>query len=557
MSPPSPRGATADFCERLQRSQLVLPVLGVLLSGCLSAHSGFDTTGAGAGVAEFGFEQHEVVLGTAERQTVVTGFLLGGDMADLAVVHIDEQRARRLVIHAFSEGTWSPTLHATLRSEVSFVDVANIGGHDRLITYAPGRLSWFDPESETERLLLAVLSDFAPPAGGEVSGEVFHVDVTRDVNGDGLDDLVVPWAHGFWVSTQTRQGAFGEPVKIGPSSGLPRVYGADGYRYDPWATGRVHALDFDLDGRRDLVFWNEDHFEVHRQDAAGRFATTAESFTTDVAFDSDQLASLAGPIETRGRRKDSGLSGSMSGSVLHSVTDMNGDGVADLVIFALKGGKRGLFGDTSALWNMHSYCEVHFGVPGPEGSTTFSPDIGALIDSDGIPFGFELHDFDLDGQVDAVFTLIDPGILKSAGMLLSSLLTNTVKVDVEFYRMADGAYPEQPNATRRPKSTTAEASGKKTFFPAVLFGDVNGDGLADLLVGQSREELRVYAGVATSDLFAPRALEVAVATPSDEEFTWLVDLDRDGRQDVVMHHGSTDDEPTQPQRVTLLIGREP
>ena len=45
-------------------------------------------------------------------------------------------------------------------------------------------------------------------------------------------------------------GHFGEPPD------LSRIYGADGYRYDPWGQGRVHEVDYDGDGRGDLVFWS-------------------------------------------------------------------------------------------------------------------------------------------------------------------------------------------------------------------------------------------------------------------------------------------------------------
>ena len=78
---------------------------------------------------------------------------------------------------------------------MQFCDVANIDKRDRLITYEPGRLSWFDPESATERALVAVSSSFNPPREGEIP----HVDVTRDVNDDDRDDLVVPDVDGFWV----------------------------------------------------------------------------------------------------------------------------------------------------------------------------------------------------------------------------------------------------------------------------------------------------------------------------------------------------------------------
>ena len=35
------------------------------------------------------------------------------------------------------------------------------------------------------------------------------------------------------------------------------------------------------------------------------------------------------------------------------------------------------------------------------------------------------------------------------------------------------------------------------------------------------------------------------------EYTWLVDLNEDGKQDILMHHPST----TDPHQVTVLIAR--
>ncbi|MCY4604059.1 MAG: hypothetical protein OXE49_07490, partial [Gemmatimonadetes bacterium] len=138
----------------------------------------FLAISASPAAAEFTFDQYEVVIGAAERQTVLTGFLLGGAVADLAVVNIDENGDRRLRMYAFGDSTWVPRLGTTLRPTVFFVDVANIGGRDCLIAYESGRLNWFDPESATERELVAATSNFNPPR----SGEIPHVDVTRDVN---------------------------------------------------------------------------------------------------------------------------------------------------------------------------------------------------------------------------------------------------------------------------------------------------------------------------------------------------------------------------------------
>ena len=97
------------------------------------------------------------------------------------------------------------------------------------------------------------------------------------------------------------------------------------------------------------LFWNQDHFVVHLQDEQGLFPGKASTtFTTAIPFDSDQIASLAAPEGIRSRRRDNMPEGESTGRVLDSLTDMNGDGVADLVVFSLKG---------SSLWKMHSSYE--------------------------------------------------------------------------------------------------------------------------------------------------------------------------------------------------------
>ena len=527
-----------------QLSRFFMVVLGVFLSGC-SGLLGKEADPMSPAAREVTFEQYEVFTGAAKHQTVLTGFLLGDATAELVVVNIDDEDGRRLHIYAFDDDEWVLKLEATLRPEVSFVDVANIGGHDRLITYENGRLNWFDPESATERPLVVATSN-TPPPGGEIP----HLDITHDLNDDNRDDLVVPDSDGFWIFIQMRDGTFADPVKIGPPIETGRIYAADGYRYDPWDEGRIHEIDYNRDGRIDLVFWNEDHFEVHHQDERGLVSPTAETFTTEVAFDSDDLASLVAPEGVRGRRFDHGAPGVMTGRVLHALTDMNHDGVADLAVFSLQGGTGRLLGQTSELWGMHSTYEVHFGTPTP-GGTVFGTEVDTIIGSDGIPFEMRAHDFDDDGQIDITFAIIDPGVFKVIGMLASGIMTKSMSLDLNLYSMAGGSYPDKPNTTRKIKTHSPGDSGKKAMhFPSLLFGDVNGDGRSDLLVQNKQKELRVFIGEPGPDLFARKPQKVAVSMPY-EEYTWLVDLNKDGVQDLLMHHPST----TEPHRVTTLIAQ--
>ena len=515
----------------------------IFLSGCSGLFGiEFDPMSS---TVPFTFEQYDVLTGTAKHQTVLTGFLLGGSTAELAVVNVDAEDNRHLHIYTFEDDKWRSVLDMTLHPDVFFVDVANIGGRDRLIMYENGYLKWFNPDLATEHMLVAVASN-APP----LEGQIPHLDVTHDLNGDGRDDLVVPDFDGFWVFIQTADAAFADPVKIGSSIEVGRIYATDGYRYNPWEEGNIHEVDYNRDGCNDLVFWNEDHFVVHRQDERGLFSSEVEAFTTEVSFDSDDLGSLVAPDGVRGRRFDHGAPGAMTGRVLHAFTDMNHDGIADLSIFSLQAGNGRFFGQTSELWGMQSTYEVHFGAPIADG-TIFASEASTTIQSDGIPFDLGQRDFDHDGRIDISFAIIDPGAFKVVGMLARGILTKSALLDLHLYRMAGESYPDEPDTARKIKTYSPGDSGKKAMhFPSLLFGDVNGDGRSDLLVQHGQKELRVFSGVPGPNLFVRKPQKVAVDMPY-EEYTWLVDLNRDGVQDVLIHHPST----TESHRLTMLIAQ--
>ena len=526
-------------------------VFGVLLSGC-SGSLNKDAAPIQHIAAKPTFEQHEVGTGTSKHQTVLTGFLLGGPIAEVAVVNIDENDNPHLCIYTFSDGRWKIRFDTMLRPEVLFVDVANIGGRDRLITYEHGRLNWFNPDTAGEPALVEVTTNYN--AADEVG--IPHVDITHDVNGDTRDDLIVPDINGFWIATQLRNGSFTDPIKLGPPDPFLDEIALDDTRSyrevgitsltSLWYLSRVHQMDYDQDGRSDLVFWNTDHFDVHRQDPNGMFSPVAETFTIDIPFDTDGAYSIAFAFSGEnmfslmfGFRKNTKL------TVLHTFQDMNGDGVADMVIHALEG---------RSLGKQRSRYEVHFGTSTPEG-TVFAPDVSITIQPRGTagglqPWGYSaqwLQDFDGDGKTDILFTDVQTGLI---GMS-RAMLGNSISIDLVFYRMEDGTYPDKPTTTRKIRPAFDPFDKTRGFFPATLLGDVNGDGRSDLLVGKNWKALHVFLGVPGQELLAQTPQKVAVAMPNNEQNLRLVDLNKDNKQDLLVYHPST----TEPHQVTLLIAQ--
>ena len=526
-------------------------VFSVLLTGCsglLSKKVGSMASDSG----EFTFEQHEIDTGSAKHQTILTGFLLGGDFVELAVVSSDENDNRHLHIYAFNDSIWELRLDTTLHPEVLFVDVANIGGRDRLITYEHGHLNWFDPESAAERMLVELTTNYKATDDGGIP----HIDITRDVNGDGLNDLVVPDIDGFWIATQLRNGSFTHPIKLGPPDPfLDKIALDDSRSYREvginaltalWYLSRLHQMDYDLDGRSDLVFWNADQFDVYRQDARGTFSTVAETFTVDIPFDTDGAYSIA--FDFKDENMFSLIFGFRENTkrrVLRGFQDLNGDGVADLLIHSLQG---------RSLGKQRSVYEVHLGAPTPDG-TVFAQDVSMTIKPRGtagglLPWGYSsqwLEDFNGDGEIDILFKDVQTGLV---GMS-RAMFGKSISIDLEFYRMENGAYPRKPTTTRKIRPALDPFEPHRVLFPVVLLGDVNGDGRSDLLVGKDWEELHVFLGIPGPELLAQTPEKITVAMPNDERNARLVNLNRDNKQDILIHHPST----TDPHRVILLTAQ--
>ncbi len=133
--------------------------------------------------------------------------------------------------------------------------------------------------------------------------------------------------------------------------------------------------------------------------------------------------------------------------------------------------------------------------------------------------------------------------------MVRAMAGKSVALDVEFYRMEDGAFPRQPTAKRRIRPRLYPI-GTGVFFPPVLIGDLHGDGRMDLVTGKGREELHIYAGIDAPGAFARAPQTLSIALPDDERHTRLVDLNKDAKQDILVYNNTTT-----PHRLTTLISR--
>lgn len=523
-------------------TRVCLPLVCALALGC---------AGVVAEPSDALFDIHEIDTGSAKHQTLLTGSFTAPGSVELAVIDVSVGGKRELTLHRLDGDVWSAVRQWPRDRDVLFVDRVNVAGRDHLLTFRRGSLGRFDADTGSEERLVGVTINYHP---GEEGG-LPRLDVARDLNGDGRDDLVVPDTDGFWVSTQSEDGTFAEPVKLGPAEPLldQRAYG-DSKTYGevgitpmtlPWYLGRVHRMDYDRDGRTDLVFWNRDHFELHRQDSTGRFSTEPETVATDVPFDFDGAYTLAFQFE--GRSVPSvllGIGGRMEYTLLHGFRDLNADGVADLVTLTFSGRR---------VFSLRGRYDMHFGQPTP-GGTVFpaTADTSATTPGPAVgqAWGYASQsflDFDGDGTTDMAMASVNTGL----GGMTRAMVGKSITMDIALFRLEDGKYPKVPDARRKVRTPFSPFDKRGVLFPTVLVGDVNGDGRADVLAVERWDELSVYLGIPGPDPLTRRPVKVTVGSPKDDRFAKVRDVNGDGREDVVIHLPSS----TAPNRVVVLMAR--
>ena len=523
---------------------LAAPALALALAGCTSALSAQDDNAL--------FEAHEIATPAALHQTVLTGDFDGSGRAQLALVSVDPAGAPRKRMIALDGEEWTATLDGALDRAVLFVDVARIAERDRLITYRRGRVEWIDAESGEWR----PLASLRIPYRASRENGIPHLKIARDLNGDGRDDLLLPDTDGFWLALQLPDGSFDPAVKLGPAEpfarsnayGEKRTYAQAGITAEnlPWYLSRVHRFDFDLDGRRDLVFWDKDRFLAYRQDESGGFGDTPRAFTTEVEFDFDGSYGLAFQFgDASVPSMLLGVGPQTEHTILQGFHDLNGDNVADLITLTLEG---------RSPFRLRGRYNVHFGRPHDRG-LSFAPAADTTFESPGKagglqPWGYasqRFFDFDGDGVNDAAIGAVDIGL----GNMVGAMVGNSVSIDLAFYRIRGGEHPARPDWARKVRSPFAPLDKRGPLFPTILTGDIDGDGRSDLLIGERWDELSVYLGVPGKEPVAARPISVAAPLPGDERNARIADLDRNGKADIYIQHPRADG----PGRIVVLMAR--
>ncbi|MCM2506041.1 FG-GAP-like repeat-containing protein, partial [Aureimonas altamirensis] len=400
------------------------------------------------------------------------------------------------------------------------------------------------------------LSAVAAGNGGfAVSGEAgtsylgYSVSAAGDVNGDGLADIVLG-AYGYNGFTGRAYVIFGRTDGASPALSAI-VAGSGGFVVISEAAGSYFgrsvagAGDVNGDGLADVIIGANAY-----NSSTGR-AYVIFGKTSGGAVNASAIANGSGGFALQGDTTGVALGGAVSGA-----GDVNGDGLADVVIGAggyssNTGRSYVVFGKTGgSIVTISALGTGGFSVTGETATGNLGYDVSYAGDVNG------------DGLADIVVGAPNVGSNAGRAYVIFGRSAGNLDINVSSASLGTNGF-----------AIVAEGTGDLTASNVSYAGDVNGDGLADILVGGRRNDTNgvdagraylVYGRTATTSVILSDVAKgiggfaISGECAGDElglDATAAGDINGDGLADILVGAQYNDANGADSGRAYVIFGR--
>ncbi|WP_419572301.1 FG-GAP repeat domain-containing protein [Rheinheimera sp.] len=328
------------------------------------------------------------------------------------------------------------------------------------------------------------------------------LDFVLDVNKDGLSDFLIPDFQAYHLYLQQTDGSFNR-------FSLPVQSRVQVFQAEPdYRSKKPYQLDVNQDGLIDIAFQQDDQLLVYLQQPAG-FSTEPKLVDLQLGLTPDNQAELRG-----------GDGRSFQGLQLRRLFDMkdlNADGLADIVV------RQEQFQD--AVEQSYSY-RVHYAVAGAQ-RLSWPAEPGGLINTKGIQSEPLFIDLNGDQKLDFYTPAAEFGI----GKLVRALLAGTAGLELQFFpQLASGQFPSRPVYRQDATAQVSIGNGQINLPVLKVLSSANAPAL--LLIGDE-DHLKIYAS-AKEKLFSSKSVQIKQAVPLNGMTAEALDLDQNGKMDLVL-----------------------
>lgn len=447
--------------------------------------------------------------------------------ANADLLHFDNQLA---VSGHSSETRWLSLidLEAFTATAVTVPDNAQLFGKlmragqtaEELIFLTTQGISVYQPATDTVEELIEVLSIYRAVDAKRLR----QMDMVIDINGSGLGDLLIPDFTAYHLLIQTKEGDF-DRYSL-PIENLVQLWGKEPH----FMPRKPYLIDFNLDGKTDVVFVRDGQLRVFLQQPDGAFTHDYQTVSLGITLSSDVEA-----IVRSGEGRD------FSGLIIqrvHDITDLDNDGLADLII------RREQY--LSAV-EQHENYRIHYGRRSDQG-LVFAPEPDAHINTRGIQFESVFVDLNGDQRKD----FYTPSATFGVGTIIRALLSGTTSLDMQFYLMKDDrSFGDKPDVNH--KATANVSIGRAAIdLPLLQVAHLHTSDKKDLLVGEGQEQLQIFRNDG-NQLFGGEIRRFKTALPRNGTQVKVMDINRDGRDDLVLPFDNQEPEDRRNQIRFLIM----
>lgn len=339
----------------------------------------------------------------------------------------------------------------------------------------------------------------------------------RDLNGDQIDDFILPhFEHtNLWLSCvcETRH-----------QQSISNVGRMDVFRESiEFTPPRLQFFDMNKDDRVDIIAPRLGALNVYLQQADGRFRSEPQTVNMGADIDASYWWELR---EADGSQKDQS---NIVHKVLEKIDDINGDGIADLLVQHSKG---------SGVLKQVNDFEFYFGQL-LNGTLAFSDTPSTRIAIDERLLEPTLVDLNGDNKKEVLLSSFDISIPD----IISALFSRKVKQDILVFGMDDKDKFDPEPLVRDNVEIRFSLSSGQTGNPMFTLNDIDGDDFKDLLLSDGEDKIKVrLADKNKQRSFAKRAKSYDLNLPKNAASVTNKDINADKKSDLIMYYGRLDDE---------------
>ena len=352
-----------------------------------------------------------------------------------------------------------------------------------------------------------------------------QADFVRDVNGDGLTDVVLTDFTSLNVYLQNSDGEFyKQSLPIEPTVEI--FNGSVSYTEKPF-----YIEDMTFDGSQDVVLPADGELHVYQQNEQGGFADAPLKIKLNPNITALNWWDARG---ADGRSLDQS---DFAHRTIRNLTDVDNNGIVDLVV---------QFTQSSGVLDKSNDYEIYLGNKS-EGKLVYSQKADTAVKSDGTLAQLDFIDVDNDKRQEVMASSFDI----SVSQIISALLTGSVDQQVLIFSLDEQLKYKQrfQEEVQLKFSLTSGKSGA----PVIELADLDGDGAKELILSEDDDRLKIFPGRKNSRMWHSTYQSLNVKLPKDGVLLSSDDLDMDGKHELLVRYSSEDGKDRQNRLLVLKV----